>query len=229
MAAPMSTEKSLNKKTLKYVVLGHLLSTSALLALVYVSLNGILEIDIISYPLNSIKVLMTFCLIIHGCLHFFIGSIKWQKQRLGLWIKDVLKCFLIFSISVMFFHCVAILFGAPFAQKSAETFHFAMILSTTTVAPLIIHLWTDFDAWFRVIIFQSPDIGIESMLNISFITSILGAWLGALPVPLDWDRPWQVWPITCVIGTLLGHCVGMMISSIYTCTQFNKRNKYKLT
>lgn len=22
--------------------------------------------------------------------------------------------------------------------------------------------------------------------------SVLGAWLGAFPIPLDWDRPWQV-------------------------------------
>lgn len=24
------------------------------------------------------------------------------------------------------------------------------------------------------------------------VLCLLGAWLGALPIPLDWDRPWQV-------------------------------------
>ena len=24
------------------------------------------------------------------------------------------------------------------------------------------------------------------------ISALLGAWLGAVPIPLDWNRPWQV-------------------------------------
>jgi len=27
---------------------------------------------------------------------------------------------------------------------------------------------------------------------ISSVSAVLGAWLGAFPIPLDWDRPWQV-------------------------------------
>ena len=30
--------------------------------------------------------------------------------------------------------------------------------------------------------------------------SLAGAWMGAIPIPLDWDRPWQRWPVTCVAG-----------------------------
>lgn len=43
-----------------------------------------------------------------------------------------------------------------------------------------------------IIVSYSPELGIESMVYISSITSFLGAWLGAFPIPLDWDRPWQV-------------------------------------
>ena len=25
----------------------------------------------------------------------------------------------------------------------------------------------------------------------------LGAWCGAMVIPLDWDRPWQKWPVPC--------------------------------
>ena len=32
----------------------------------------------------------------------------------------------------------------------------------------------------------------------------VGAWLGAVPIPLDWDRDWQAWPVTIVTGAYLG-------------------------
>ena len=36
----------------------------------------------------------------------------------------------------------------------------------------------------------------------------LGAWVGAVPIPLDWDREWQRWPVTIVTGAYLGFVVG---------------------
>ena len=40
--------------------------------------------------------------------------------------------------------------------------------------------------------------------------SVIGSWLGAFPIPLDWDRPWQAWPITCCLGAVAGHAVASM-------------------
>jgi phosphatidylinositol glycan class F len=54
---------------------------------------------------------------------------------------------------------------------------------------------------------------------------LLGAWLGAIPIPLDWcvvcrrrlrgfeltggrDRDWQTWPITIVAGAYAGYAAG---------------------
>ena len=39
----------------------------------------------------------------------------------------------------------------------------------------------------------------------------LGAWLGAVPIPLDWDREWQKWPVTIVTGAYMGYVVGKMV------------------
>lgn len=38
----------------------------------------------------------------------------------------------------------------------------------------------------------------------------LGAWLGAVPIPLDWDREWQKWPVTIVTGAYAGYMVGKL-------------------
>ena len=37
---------------------------------------------------------------------------------------------------------------------------------------------------------------------------VVGAWLGAVPIPLDWDRDWQKWPVTIVTGVYIGFVVG---------------------
>jgi GPI ethanolamine phosphate transferase 2/3 subunit F len=39
----------------------------------------------------------------------------------------------------------------------------------------------------------------------------LGAWLGAVPIPLDWDREWQKWPVTIVTGAYAGYVLGKMV------------------
>jgi phosphatidylinositol glycan class F len=36
----------------------------------------------------------------------------------------------------------------------------------------------------------------------------LGAWIGAVPIPLDWDREWQKWPVTILTGAYVGWAVG---------------------
>lgn len=41
------------------------------------------------------------------------------------------------------------------------------------------------------------DLGPESVIQISAVTSIVGAWIGAFPIPLDWDRDWQVVVALC--------------------------------
>jgi hypothetical protein len=48
----------------------------------------------------------------------------------------------------------------------------------------------------------------ERGLYIMFMSTLLGAWLGAVPIPLDWNRPWQVWPVPCSCGAVAGSVLG---------------------
>lgn len=41
--------------------------------------------------------------------------------------------------------------------------------------------------------------------------AVLGAWLGAIPIPLDWDRDWQAWPVTVLAGAWMGYVVGVVL------------------
>ncbi|KAJ0007188.1 hypothetical protein Pint_30405 [Pistacia integerrima] len=42
--------------------------------------------------------------------------------------------------------------------------------------------------------------------------AVIGAWFGAWPMPLDWERPWQEWPICVSYGAMAGYLIGMVAS-----------------
>jgi phosphatidylinositol glycan class F len=46
--------------------------------------------------------------------------------------------------------------------------------------------------------------------------TFLGAFIGAFPIALDWDRPWQAWPLTPLTGAILGCVAGNYYSFAVT-------------
>jgi hypothetical protein len=57
-------------------------------------------------------------------------------------------------------------------------------------------------------IFGSPQTYTEAALYSQGMLAIFGAWLGSIVIPLDWDRPWQAWPVPCVLGAFLFYSIG---------------------
>lgn len=69
----------------------------------------------------------------------------------------------------------------------------------------------------------SPRNGVERALVYPAIGTVVGCWLGIIPIALDWDRPWQVsvdvntislfrrmtfdkaWPLTPAVGAIAGY------------------------
>lgn len=67
-------------------------------------------------------------------------------------------------------------------------------------------------------VYHSPKSGAERALLYPFFATIFGAWCGAYPLALDWDRPWQAWPLTPAIGAILGYILGSFASASVTTT-----------
>ncbi|KAL3256641.1 hypothetical protein ABHI18_007434 [Aspergillus niger] len=100
-----------------------------------------------------------------------------------------------------------VLFGAPFTTHHAQTVlcaaHMAILSSTALV---YVH-GVDGNVWKEVWGAKRPgDIVWGGALG-----TCVGAWLGAVPVPLDWDRPWQAYPITLLTGAYIGFVVGSVL------------------
>ncbi|PKX97996.1 PIG-F family protein [Aspergillus novofumigatus IBT 16806] len=82
--------------------------------------------------------------------------------------------------------------------------HMALLAST---ALIYVH-GVDGAVWREVWAFARPADAVWG----GALGTALGAWFGAVPIPLDWDRPWQAFPITILTGAYIGFAVGSVVS-----------------
>ncbi|XP_036604166.1 phosphatidylinositol-glycan biosynthesis class F protein isoform X2 [Trichosurus vulpecula] len=106
-------------------------------------------------------------------------------------ISRLLKSCIYFFISCLLYHAIIVLYGAPLIELMLETFLFAVILSTFTTLPCLCLLGPNIKAWLRVFTKNGATSIWDNSLQITTLSSVIGAWLGAFPIPLDWERPWQ--------------------------------------
>lgn len=100
-----------------------------------------------------------------------------------------------------------VLFGAPLLTHTEHTLLCAAHLSLLTSFPLFYVHGVDATAWLGSASFKAPlDEGYGALLGAG-----LGAWLGAVPIPLDWDREWQKWPVTILVGVYAGFVLGRVL------------------
>ncbi|ERS97674.1 hypothetical protein HMPREF1624_05845 [Sporothrix schenckii ATCC 58251] len=111
-------------------------------------------------------------------------------------------------------HLVLVLFGAPFLAQIRRTFLCAAHLAVLGLYPVIYTRGTDGTGAWRALASGSQTAKQLDAAVGGLWGACAGAWLGAVPIPLDWDRSWQQWPITVVVGIYLGHAVGRMLGGV---------------
>ena len=106
-------------------------------------------------------------------------------------------------------YAILVLFGAPLVGFVPHTFILAFYVALFTCFPVVPLLSVDSRKWYLFITLQKnafisnfqetsgSSISASSRNTLlecwgGFIGCLLGTWLGAIPIPLDWDRKWQV-------------------------------------
>ena len=84
-------------------------------------------------------------------------------------------------------------FGAPLLSYWQETASFCLLVVLLTAYPCLLVLGPTPSSLHSLYTSGSTDTTpLPATLYLNSVCSLAGAWLGAVPLPLDWDRPWQV-------------------------------------
>ncbi|CAG8544775.1 12002_t:CDS:2 [Acaulospora morrowiae] len=218
--------------TAKFHPIPHSLITLSQLTLSTLCLFYVPPAKLLDDPVNCLNITTSLLIIVQ----LFIEIIRWMLYLQGdgvetaksvkAMIRNLIKykganfghAIWITLFGAFMFHIIAILFGAPLISSNVQnTWLFALYMSLLTIFPPAVAFKNHGPYWSRVFSDNNPESIPEKMIYYTTVTTVVGAWLGATVIPLDWDRPWQVWPISCVIGGYIGHVVGSILSLIICC------------
>ena len=90
------------------------------------------------------------------------------------------------------FFCCAACMGAPVFRRPMDSLGWALACSVLAMAPGTCLLSNDAREWREVYILASRKNPAHAVCTCVSHATVLGAWIGAWVVPLDWGRPWQV-------------------------------------
>ncbi|KAM0720121.1 hypothetical protein Q7P37_004257 [Cladosporium fusiforme] len=140
---------------------------------------------------------------------------KWKKQsRSGQdfgakAVPAFLSLILTVTLTVPALFILVLFFGAPLVTHQAHTILVSLHLGLL-VSPQLFYVYgLDVRVWMQAASLQLP---LDEVYGMS-LGAIVGAWLGAIPIPLDWDREWQKWPVTIVVGLYTGAVVGKLLGA----------------
>ncbi|KAF2214857.1 hypothetical protein CERZMDRAFT_82761 [Cercospora zeae-maydis SCOH1-5] len=134
---------------------------------------------------------------------------KPAKPAQDIWAKlvpAVLSLVLTFFLTAPVLYIILILFGAPLVSHLPHTGLLSVHLALLTTPQLYYVHGLDTTAWLRLASLQQP---FDEVYGMS-LGACAGAWLGAIPIPLDWDREWQKWPVTIICGMYAGAVMGKL-------------------
>ncbi|CAI6341348.1 unnamed protein product [Periconia digitata] len=125
----------------------------------------------------------------------------------GRIIPAVLSVLLSLLVAAPLLTAALVLFGAPITTHHAHTLLCGAHIAFLAAIPLVYVHGVDGAAWRDAVALLLP---VDEVYG-GLLGAVCGAWLGAVPIPLDWDREWQKWPVTIVTGAYIGYVFGRLL------------------
>ncbi|EYE91328.1 PIG-F family protein [Aspergillus ruber CBS 135680] len=140
-----------------------------------------------------------------------IGLRRKHAKEAGISVKVVpalISLTLTTLLATPILSILLVLFGAPLTTHNLETLLCAAHMAVLSATALVYVHGVDGSTWREVWGVGRPA---DAVWGGALGTGV-GAWFGAVPIPLDWDRPWQAYPITILTGAYIGYALGSLIS-----------------
>ncbi|KAJ2687620.1 hypothetical protein IWW39_002802 [Coemansia spiralis] len=145
-----------------------------------------------------------------GIYCFKVPTTRRKSMSTGARIAAVLYMGVATVVASLAISLGLVLFGAPLASQHAETFMAALNMALLGVTPAILTLKPSTEAWVKALLSGESKSVPELWAAGLFWSTFVASWSAAYFIPLDWDRPWQKWPIPTVGGAFLGNLAGLL-------------------
>ncbi|KAH7283576.1 hypothetical protein KP509_34G014500 [Ceratopteris richardii] len=169
-------------------------------------------LNLIEHPAETLR--------IAGVLQVFFSIVMYSFMSLkerrcpSVWMA-IWRSILSLPIGAFVLIFIAIIFGAPWElEHRLKSAFWGQLISAIVVLPAGIVLGGSWLDWQRLFASTRPQGVLEYSVCIPAHGAVIGAWFGAWPMPLDWERPWQEWPVSVTYGMAAGYFAGEIISFI---------------
>lgn len=119
--------------------------------------------------------------------------------------------------------------SAPVFDHYEETFTLSALLTSLTLFPVSIFVGVSGTvSLLTTDSYELSNIVSQSYLKLLKRNAILvtcGAYVASIVFPLDWDRPWQIYPVPNVVGAITGHMFGSFYCMIETMIKYKLGKK----
>ncbi|KAL3511998.1 hypothetical protein ACH5RR_024715 [Cinchona calisaya] len=170
--------------------------------------DNVHSVNLIKNPAETLRLIW----VIEAPVVILLYSLFRRRRNRCSYLKAVLRGFLALPVGAVVNALGAIAVGAPIIQNFQRTLHWSLFMSVLTCVPAASVFGSSWDDWLQIYAHTKPSGPIQYMICLPAHGAVVGAWFGAWPMPLDWERPWQEWPICVSYGALAGYFVGMIAS-----------------
>ncbi|XP_058785214.1 uncharacterized protein LOC131660094 [Vicia villosa] len=194
------------------------------LALTFSISNSVYSTDLVTDPSLTLFLIS----IIELPIVILLFSRYRQNRKQCSYLRAVGRGILGVPVGVLLNSLGAIALGAPVTfQCLPKTLAWSLMMSLFTTVPASCVLGSSWADWKRIFAHTKPNGSIECLICFQAHGAVIGGWFGAWPMPLDWERPWQEWPISVSYGTLAGYLVASVASLGFVLAHRNRLQHVK--
>ncbi|CAJ2643214.1 unnamed protein product [Trifolium pratense] len=176
------------------------------LALAFFVSNNIYSIDLVTDPS------LTLFLISLPIVILLYSRYRLNRKKCS-YLRAVGRGIIGVPVGALLNSLGAIALGAPVTfQYLPKTLYWSLMMSLFTTVPASCVLGSSWADRKRIFAHTKPNGSVEYLICLQAHGAVIGGWFGAWPMPLDWERPWQEWPISVSYGTLAGYLVALVAS-----------------
>ncbi|CAH1424920.1 unnamed protein product [Lactuca virosa] len=188
------------------LLLSHLICGIGLASSFWLAIN-VYSINLIDNPAETLRLVW----LIEVPVVILIYSLFRKDKNQSSYLKAVARGLLGLPIGAIINALGAIALGAPIGTHYFQrTLNWSLLMSAFTFVPAACVYGSSWVDWQHTFVHTKLIGIIDYMICLPAHGAVIGAWFGAWPMPLDWERTWQEWPICVTYGAILGYLVGML-------------------